>query len=163
MKLPVSFRELLPSLGCALAITALCTLHNRLLVPGIGSALLLISIGASAILVFGVPHSPFSTARAVLTSHSLSALLGVCCATCIPKEPLAAGAAVGLSLATMRILRCVHPPAGSSALLAVMGGESIRALGFSFVLNPVLLNAAALCLLATLLNHFRKPHEPPTN
>lgn len=149
------WREFRSSVGCGVAVVVLAALHKRLLLPGVGFAILLVSIGASAVLVFGTPHSPFSATRAVLGGHALSAFVGVCCASWIPIESLAAGAAVGLSLAAMRLCRCLHPPAGSSALLAVMGGESIRALGFSFVLNPVLLNVVLLCLLSAILTPFR--------
>lgn len=145
--------------SCGAAIAVLAALNRNLLLPGGGPVLLLISIGASAVLVFGAPQSPFSSVRAVLGGHALASVVGVCCASWIPFEAIAAGTAVGVSLALMRLLRCVHPPAGSSALLAVVGGESIRVLGFSFVLNPVIFNALVLCLLAAFWRAHRTPSE----
>ena len=156
-----SVRQRLMPFGCCAAIVALTAMHHYIFIPGVGRALLLMSIGASTVLIFGAPLSPFSSVRAVLGGHTISALIGVSCALWIPFEPLAAGAAVGLSLGAMRLCRCVHPPAGSSALLAVMGGESIRALGFAFIFNPVILNAAMLCLLAAIWNRAIKVRLDP--
>ena len=33
----------------------------------------------------------------------------------------------------MHYLRCIHPPGGASALMAVIGGNPIHALGYSYV------------------------------
>jgi CBS-domain-containing membrane protein len=159
MKSAGFLEDVLSLVACGVAIGLLASMQGALHLPGMGAALLLISIGASAVLVFGAAHSPFSTIRSVLSGHMISAFIGVCCAKWIPWEVVAAGAAVGLSLGAMRALRCIHPPAGSSALLAVVGSEAIRSLGFSYVLNPVLINAAALCAFAAIFRAIRKLFE----
>ena len=53
----------------------------------------------------------------------------------------------------MYYLRCIHPPGGATALTAVMGGESLHALGYQFVLTPVLLNALVILVVAVLVNY----------
>ena len=47
-----------------------------------------------------------------------------------------AKAAIGV----MYYLRCIHPPGGATALSAVMGGEGVHALGYQFVVTPVLIS-----------------------
>ena len=40
----------------------------------------------------------------------------------------------------MQICKCAHPPGGATALVAVIGGDQIHALGYQYVLTPVGLN-----------------------
>jgi hypothetical protein len=52
----------------------------------------------------------------------------------------------------MYYLNCIHPPGGATALTAVAGGESVHALGFHYVVTPVLLNVLVILLVAVLFN-----------
>lgn len=111
------------------------------------------SMGASAVLLFAVPHGPLSQPWPLVGGHTISALVGVSCAGLIPDIMLAAACAVGLTIGAMQYLRCIHPPGGATALTAVIGGESVQALGYQFVLTPVLLNALVILLIAVLFNY----------
>jgi len=117
-----------------------------------GSASLVASMGASAVLLFAVPHGPLSQPWAVFGGHLVSATIGVGCAS-LHADPLIASAlAVALAISAMHYLRCIHPPGGATALTAVAGGESVHAMGFQFVLTPVLLNVLVILLIAMLFN-----------
>lgn len=118
-----------------------------------GSVGLVASMGASAVLLFAVPHGPLSQPWPVLGGHLVSALVGVACAKAIAQPMLAAPVAVGLAIGAMHYLRCIHPPGGATALSAVVGGDSVHQLGFHFVLTPVLWNAAVILLIALLFNY----------
>ena len=114
---------------------------------------LVASMGASAVLLFAVPHGPLSQPWAVLGGHLVSAVVGVACTKVIAQPMLAAPVAVGLAIGTMHYLRCIHPPGGATALSAVVGGETVHQLGFHYVLTPVLLNATIILLVALLFNY----------
>lgn len=116
------------------------------------AALLVASMGASAVLLFAVPHGPLSQPWSVVGGHVLSALIGVSCAKWIPNTTLAAASAVGLAIAVMYYLKCIHPPGGATALSAVVGGEAVYHLGYQFVLTPVLLNVGLIMTIAILYN-----------
>lgn len=123
------------------------------------AAAVVASMGASAVLLYAVPHGPLSQPWPVLAGHGLSAVIGVICARWVPDPILAASLAVGLSIGVMIQFKCIHPPGGATAFTAVMGGPAIHDLGFGFVLCPVLLNAMVMVLLAVLLNaafHWRR-------
>ncbi|WP_455234892.1 HPP family protein [Thiogranum longum] len=117
-----------------------------------GSASLVASMGASAVLLFAVPHGPLSQPWPVFGGHLVSALIGVACAKLIAPALLAAAAAVALAISSMYYLRCIHPPGGATALTAVAGGEAVHALGFTYVLTPVLLNVLIILAVAFLFN-----------
>lgn len=110
------------------------------------------SMGSSAVLLFAVPHGPLSQPWAVLGGHAVSSVIGVACVQWIPDTLLAASAAVALAIGGMHYLRCIHPPGGATALGAVVGGESIHALGYQYVLTPIMASAVAMLLVAVVFN-----------
>ena len=121
---------------------------------GHGGVLTVASMGASAVLLFAAPHGAMSQPWSVFGGHMVSALIGVTCQHWLGDEPmLAASLAVALSIAAMYSLRCLHPPGGATALYAVLGGETVHALGYGYVFNPVLLNAVVLLAVAVAFNY----------
>lgn len=150
---PVSHRERwLAMIGGTLGIVGVYGVS--VLMMGETAALLLIpSIGASAVLLFAVPHSPLGHPWNLLGGHLLSALVGVVCVQLIPWVAVAAAVSVGGAIGVMYYARCIHPPGGATALAVVLGGASFQQLGFEYLLTPVLLNAITLLGVAQLFNH----------
>lgn len=110
------------------------------------------SMGASAVLLFGVPHGPLSQPWPVMAGHLFSAVIGVTCAQLIPNSFMAAACAVGVSIGVMMQFKCIHPPGGATALAAVLGGPAIRDLGYWYVLCPVAANASLMAVMAVVMN-----------
>jgi len=156
---PVSHAErLISALGGFLAILLILVISSRF-VDGPDAALIVASMGASAVLLFAAPHGALAQPWNVLGGHLVSAVIGVACARYIPGTVLAAAASVGIAIGAMHYLRCIHPPGGATALTAVVGGESLHALGYSYLLTPVLLNVAVILAVAVLFNalfHWRR-------
>jgi CBS-domain-containing membrane protein len=111
------------------------------------------SMGATAVLLYAVPMSPFSQPWPVIAGHSVSALIGVSCARLIPNPAIATACAVGASIAAMHVFKCIHPPGGATAFTAVMGGELISDLGYGYVFYPVLLNVMVMVVVAVCVNY----------
>jgi len=121
---------------------------------GHGGVLAVASMGAAAVLLFAAPHGAMSQPWPVLGGNVVSALIGVTCARWMGGEPmLAASLAVALSIAAMYSLRCLHPPGGATALYAVLGGQSVHALGYGYLFSPVLLNVVVLLAVAVAFNY----------
>ena len=93
------------------------------------TAMIIASMGASAGLLFAVPHSALAQPWNVVGGHLISALIGVSCARFIPDLLVAAALSVGCAIAAMHYLRCIHPPGGATALSAVIGGPMVHAMG----------------------------------
>jgi len=150
---PVSHSErIVSAIGGFMAI--LCVLLvSRWFIGSPGAGILVASMGASAVLLFAVPHGQLSQPWAVLGGHVISAIIGVSCAQVIANELLAASAAVGLAVGAMYYLRCIHPPGGATALSAVIGGQATQALGYQYVITPVLINVAVILVIAFLYNY----------
>jgi len=118
-----------------------------------GAAWVVASMGASAVLLFAVPHGALSQPWNLIGGHLFSALIGVTCARWIPQPHLAAAVAVSVAIGVMLLARSVHPPGGATALAAVVGGEAIRALGYGYVVAPVLVNLLVLLGVAVGFNY----------
>jgi len=113
---------------------------------------LVLSMGATTFLLFVVPLGKLSQPWPAVGGHVLSAFVGVACHKLIPDTTLAAGCAVGFAVLGMQLLGCLHPPGGSTALIAVLAGSKVSDLGYSFAIWPVGLNALALVLFAVAFN-----------
>ena len=148
----VSHRErLITSLGGCCGILGVYFV-SAFLLDAQGTALMVASMGASAVLLFAVPHSALAQPWNVVGGHLLSAVVGVSCVYAIPDTLLAAAIAVGCAIAVMHYLRCIHPPGGATALSAVIGGPAVHAMGYGYVLQPVLVNAVVILVIAIVFN-----------
>ncbi|MDD2846122.1 MAG: HPP family protein, partial [Rhodoferax sp.] len=106
------------------------------------------SLGASAVLVFGIPSSPLSQPWPVLAGNTVSVLVGVACAAVVPHPAWAAALAVALAVVVMVPLRCLHPPGASLALLVVLNpGQGVQLAAF-----PVLFTGLVLVLAGVAYN-----------
>ncbi len=113
-----------------------------------------VSIAATSVLVFAVPHGALSQPWQVIGGHMFSAFIGVLCWKYLGNNlVLAAAFSVSLSIFVMSYFRCIHPPGGATALGAVLGGDAIHSLGFSYILVPTLLNCAIIIIAAIILNY----------
>lgn len=156
------FEKIISSFGGLVGIAVVYFLTLR--VEGAtSSALIVASMGASAVLIFAVPHGALSQPWPVFCGHLISAIIGVFCYQSIDDTVFASAAAVGLSILSMYYLRCLHPPGGATALLAVIGGEPIHSLGFGFVLDPILSNVCILLLTALVFNYLFRWRRYPAH
>jgi CBS domain-containing membrane protein len=140
-------------LGALLGILAVHGLARWWLPPDATLAgLMVASMGASAVLLFAVPQGALSQPWAVIGGHLLSAFIGVSCQKLLPGFAFTPALAVGLAVCAMAFARCIHPPGGATALSAVIGGDAVHALGYHYLLVPVLLNVVAILAIAVLFN-----------
>jgi len=119
-----------------------------------GAVLIVPSMGASAVLVFAVPHGKLSQPWALLGGHAVSAVVGVACYQLVPDPFVAAALAVGIAIGAMHYLGCIHPPGGATALAAVIGGDAIHSLGYTYLFTPIMINTLVIFLTAILFNAF---------
>jgi CBS-domain-containing membrane protein len=143
--------KLIAALGGGLSILTLIGL-SRWAMPDAGATAIVASMGASAVLLFAVPHGQLSQPWSVIVGHGLSAVIGVFCANNISHPMVAAACAIGVAIGVMHQLKCIHPPGGATAFTAVVGGGAIHDLGYKFVVFPVLANAIIMVLLAICIN-----------
>ena len=138
-------------LGGVIAISAVMWLTVATAKP-----LVLGSLGASCVLVFGYPDVPFSQPRNIVLGHTLSTFIGLVFLTIFGAHWWAAGLAAGTAIAVMMITRTVHPPAGSNPVIVFLSQPS-----WSFLLYPTLVGALIVTIVATIYNNATKSSNYP--
>jgi len=150
-------------LGAFLGIGLVGLLHRYRVGPA-DAPLLIGSFGASSVLIYGVINSPLAQPRNLVGGHLLSAFIGVTMQRLLPQEPwLAAALAVSLAIVAMQITKTLHPPGGATALIAIIGSAQLKALGYWYVLVPVLSGVAILLAVALVVNNLTPTRNYPKN
>ncbi len=122
------------------------------------------SFGASSVLVYGIIQSPFSQPRNLVGGHLISALVGVTVHKLAPDIIwIAAPLAVSFSIIFMQMTKTLHPPGGATALIAVIGSDKIKNLGYMYVLSPVLVGVLILLFTALIFNNMTANRYYPTH
>lgn len=122
------------------------------------------SFGASSVLIYGAIQSPLAQPRNLIGGHLISAIIGVSIRLLMPDIIwLTAPLAVALSIVGMQITKTLHPPGGATALIAIIGGEKIKTLGYLYVLSPVLSGTLILFVVALVFNNLTPKRRYPTS
>jgi CBS-domain-containing membrane protein len=122
------------------------------------------SFGASSVLIYGVIQSPLAQPRNLIGGHIVSAIIGVTVFQLLPNIVwLTASLAVSLSIIAMQYTKTLHPPGGATALIAVTGSEKIKALGYLYVIFPVLTGVIILLLIALIINNMTSQRKYPND
>ncbi|WP_018621496.1 HPP family protein [Spirosoma luteum] len=148
--------------GAFTAIASFGLLNKSQLLPQDG-VFLIGSFGASCVLIFGATHSPLAQPRNLVGGHLLASVIGVSIYKLLPDQLwLSAALAVSLSIVGMQITKTMHPPAGATALIANIGSDKIKALGFYYVLTPVLMGVVILLVMALIVNNIPPNRSYPS-
>jgi CBS-domain-containing membrane protein len=150
-------------LGSFLGIALIGFMHNQFF-SAEDNLFLIGSFGASSVLIYGISQSPFSQPRNLIGGHLLSAVIGVTMGKIFPDTLwLAAAFAVSLSIVGMQGTKTLHPPGGATALIAIIGSEQIKDLGYWYVLSPVLSGVVILLSIAIVFNNLAAGRRYPAN
>ncbi|KAI0843959.1 HPP family protein [Daldinia vernicosa] len=126
-----------------------------------GAPIIIGSFGAAAVLEFYAIESPLSQPRNVVLGQFFSSLIGIAIRKLFALRPMshevtwvAGSLSCSCAVAFMALTGTVHPPAGATALLAVVD-EEVAHLGW-FLLPVVLLGCALMQCVALLLNNIQR-------
>ncbi|PHI35405.1 HPP family protein [Pseudoalteromonas sp. GCY] len=103
---------------------------------------LMAPLGATAVLVFGVPESPLAQPKNVIFGHIITAIIGIIFAQYIGVNEFTLALATGLGVFSMLVTKTTHPPAGANPILIMLALE-----GWSFLFTPVIIGAVVLVLV----------------
>lgn len=160
----VDFREHCWSFVGAFCGIGLIAFLQSLFLPQLDNVFLIGSFGASSVLIYGAIQSPLAQPRNLIGGHLVSAVIGVTAYKLFPNTIwLSAPLAVALSIVCMQITKTLHPPGGATALIAIIGKEKIKSLGYLYVFSPVLTGTIILFLTALLFNNITANRKYPTN
>ena len=109
---------------------------------------ILASFGATMVLLYGYPNSPFAKPKNIFFGHFLTSLIGILFVnyfqfSLLISLPIAVGFGVGL----MILFDVTHPPAGGNPIIIIMGSFS-----FDYLLSPVILGSIIIICSGMVLN-----------
>ena len=138
-------------------------------IPSVDHLFLIGSFGASAVLIYGVTNSPLAQPRNLIGGHVVSAFVGVSVCKAVgflTLDPsllwMPAALAVSLAIVSMQMTKTLHPPGGATALIANIGSEKIKSLGYLYVLTPVLSGVLIMFAVAMIVNNIPKDRSYPS-
>lgn len=148
-------------IGAFLGISTVALISYKVL-DSIGLTMIIGSFGASAVLIYGAIKSPLAQPRNLLGGHFFSAVIGVSSYQLFHSQVwLAAAIAVATAIAFMHATKTLHPPGGATALIAVIGGESVHKLGYLYAVIPAAVGASIMLAVALLVNNIPKSRRYP--
>lgn len=146
--------------GGFLGLSAIGLLQNLFHTDGNTDILFLIgAFGATSVLLFGNPHSPLAQPRNLFVGSLLSAAIGVTVHKLFYIEALlwfSPALAVSLAILAMQYTKTLHPPGGAIALIANIGSDEIKEMGYFYIFNPILTGILILFILALFFNNLSK-------
>lgn len=119
-------------------------------------ALLVPSLGASAVLLYAAAHVPMAQPKNVLGGHIISALIGVTVYRFWGLSWWSLALGVSLAIAGMMVTDTLHPPGGATAFAAVFSHQ-----GYSFVFKPVAVSAIILVVIALIIHNVYSKQSYP--
>lgn len=150
---PLSVREKIINAAAAFAAILVLGLLLRLFPLDGLTVPLLASMGASAFLLFVIPHSPMAQPWPLIGGHLGAALVAVVVGHFAGDAVLSAAAGVGASVLVMQLLRCLHPPAAATALAVALSDARLDAAALIEVGVPVIAGTLVLLLFALVVNN----------
>lgn len=146
--------------GSFLGLSSIGLMQNVFHTVGNIDALFLIgAFGASSVLLFGMTNSPASQPRKLILGSLISAFIGVSVYKLFASTAyiwISPALAVSLSILAMQYTKTLHPPGGAIALIANIGSEEVRQMGYFYVINPVMTGILTLFLSSVLINNLSK-------
>lgn len=147
----------LSAVGTLVCVAICCGMLQSLPSPGFP---VIASLGASAIILFAMPHSPVAQPWPVIGGYFFAGATGFICAAFLPSPVFSAAVAVALCVWLMARYNCIHPPGGALALMiAIDHGPS--ALPVSQMSAVIAANVFLLMICAVLVNKFLLRRDYP--
>ena len=148
-------------IGSFLGILVISFIHFDIL-NDTDMSLVIGSFGASAVLIYGAVNSPLAQPRNLIGGHFLSAIIGVTSYKLFAGNIWFCSAfAVATSILIMQLTLTLHPPGGATALIAVIGTDSIHNLGYLYIFVPVLSGSFILLVIAVIINNIPSHRHYP--
>ncbi len=113
--------------------------------------LLIGSFGATMVLIFGFPESPFSQPKNIFFGHFITSLLGIITYKYIFLSIyLVIAISVGLGIFFMILFNVTHPPAGGNAIIIIL----LENTSYDFLLFPISIGTVFIIFCGIFINRF---------
>lgn len=112
--------------------------------------MLIAPFGATAVLLFSAPNSPFSKPLNVFGGYFISTLAGAIVLTYTSAQWLPVAIGLGLVIMLMHGFKVIHPPAGANFLIVTQGQLTLA------ILEPLIIGLITLVIVAMSVQRIRQ-------
>lgn len=116
--------------------------------------LILGSLGASCLLVYAYPTSPFTQPRNVIGEHFVATLTGLVVMNVLGVNAVSMAIGVATAIGLMLMLKVPHPPAGSNPLIVMLTMAK-----WDFLITPTLVGSMIVIGVALIFNNLSTDNE----
>ena len=136
-------------LACLFTFVTILTL--ALAAETTGLKLLIPPFGASAVMIFVFPQSPFCRSKSLIGGHLLTSAIGLGFFSLFPDSTVALAIAVSTGLLGMLLTKTLHPAAGGNPILVYLLKASP-----GFLLTPIFFGTLFLWLMSRLHSRLQR-------
>jgi CBS-domain-containing membrane protein len=112
--------------------------------------MLIAPFGATAVLLFSAPNSPFSHPWNVFGGYFISTVIGSIVLTYTSVGWLPIGIGLGLVIMLMHGFKVIHPPAGANFLIVTQGHLSL------YLMEPLIIGLITLVIVAMSVQRIKQ-------
>ena len=109
--------------------------------------LLMISFGATSLVVVVLYDKEFAQPGNIFFGHLLGIVVGILFNELMGVSSLSLALAVGTTITTMIYLKVMHPPAAANPLIAIFGDVSLN-----YIVFPVIAGSLVIILISIIIN-----------
>ncbi len=137
------------SIGTALGVAFVLVATQLVL----GQYTLVAAVGATAVIIFSMPHSPMAQPWSVFGGYLVAVMVALVVSYATSNIVLGISLSLALVVLIMIALKCVHPPAGAIAIFVVAQNPGTVENSWKLMVG-ILLVAFLILLAAAILNKF---------
>lgn len=115
------------------------------------SSFLIASFGASAVILYATPNGIFARPQNLVGGHLIAATVGVIISSLFGMTWWSLALGVSITIFITMLTNTIHPPAGATALVAIMSHAKPI-----FILMPVFTGVMTLLIWAIITNKLRE-------
>lgn len=112
--------------------------------------MLIAPFGATAVLLFSAPNSPFSQPWNVFGGYFISTLIGAIILTYTTAQWLPVAFGLGVVIMLTHALKVIHPPAGANFLIVTQGQLTLS------ILEPLIIGLITLVIIAMSVQRMKQ-------
>ena len=121
-----------------------------LIAQSANTMMLIAPFGATAVLLFSAPNSPFSNPLNVFGGYFISTVIGAVVLTYTSVQWLPIAIGLGLVIMLMHGFKVIHPPAGANFLIVTQGHLSLS------ILEPLIVGLITLVIIGMSVERIKK-------
>ncbi len=112
-----------------------------------GASMVVAPMGASAVLIYGLPESPVSQPAHVILGHLIAAVTCMLSNWYFPPGPWVTAGTIGVVIALLGLLHLTHPPAAATPMVVLLTRPN-----WMFLITPLMSGMVTLVLVAVLIH-----------